>query len=221
MGTRGVYGFRFEDEDKVTYTQFDSYPTYLGQKMMNFVLSMTPKKMVNLFKKIKMYDEEQKPTEKDLEYFLDMWDYVKANDEDTYNINETFLQDNRHKEELYALLRPLQLNLDLLQKFPAMIDSQRFLGDSLFCEWAYIVNLDEGKLECYKGFNKDGTEDIKYRGRYVNMFEPHISYDDTIYYGVEKIGDLHFDPKKEIGYDKDLTKIKDIESFCEGIGFGV
>lgn len=33
-------------------------------------------------------------------------------------------------------------------------DYLEFLYDSLFCEWAYIVNLDTKKLEIYKGFNK-------------------------------------------------------------------
>ena len=30
-----------------------------------------------------------------------------------------------------------------------------FARESLFCEWAYIINLDIGVLEIYKGFNKN------------------------------------------------------------------
>ena len=33
-----------------------------------------------------------------------------------------------------------------------MIDSRNFLKNSLFCEWAYIINLTEKQLEVYKGF---------------------------------------------------------------------
>lgn len=29
-----------------------------------------------------------------------------------------------------------------------------FAGDSLFCEWAYVVDLDKATLEVFKGFNK-------------------------------------------------------------------
>ena len=30
-----------------------------------------------------------------------------------------------------------------------------FAADSLFCEWAYVIDLDTDKFEVYKGFNKE------------------------------------------------------------------
>ena len=30
-----------------------------------------------------------------------------------------------------------------------------FAADSLFCEWAYVIDLDINKFEIYKGFNKE------------------------------------------------------------------
>ena len=55
-----------------------------------------------------------------------------------------------------------------------------FLYDSLFCEYAYIINLDECVLEFYKGFNKNP----KANGRYANNT---IYRDENSYYGVALI----------------------------------
>lgn len=51
-----------------------------------------------------------------------------------------------------------------------------FLKDSLFCEYAYIINLTTNSLEYYEGFNKNP----KASGRYASF----TVYDDKKYYGV-------------------------------------
>ena len=43
-----------------------------------------------------------------------------------------------------------------------MIDSSDFIKDSLFCEYAYIVNLDSGMLEFWKGFQKEPDPGNRY-----------------------------------------------------------
>jgi len=88
------------------------------------------------------------------------------------------------KEEVYAALTAVGspdgwLNLDQGRKFDelcpylsrnhgagildmvmeatddvAISNSIDFAGDSLFCEWAYVIELDKLMLEAYKGFNK-------------------------------------------------------------------
>ena len=69
-----------------------------------------------------------------------------------------------------------------------MIDSSGFLLDSLFCEWAYIVNLDTGKLELYRGFNKKPSD-----GRYGNILEDKPEWREAEYYGVALIGEIPFE----------------------------
>lgn len=44
-------------------------------------------------------------------------------------------------------------------------NSISFAGDSLFCEWAWLINLDTGELEVYQGFNKNPLEEgEKFKG---------------------------------------------------------
>ena len=43
-----------------------------------------------------------------------------------------------------------------------LVNEKAFAGDSLFCEWAYVLDLDKETLEIYHGFNKD-----KAKGRFA------------------------------------------------------
>ena len=61
-------------------------------------------------------------------------------------------------------------------------DRLDFLYDSLFCEYAYIINLDSGYLEFYKGFNTD----LKAEGRYAKF----KSEDDSTYFGVKLVQEI-------------------------------
>lgn len=39
-----------------------------------------------------------------------------------------------------------------------LVDSTKFAGESLFCEWAYVVDLDAMRLEVYRGFNTNNVD---------------------------------------------------------------
>lgn len=59
-------------------------------------------------------------------------------------------------------------------------DNNGFLKESLFCEYAYIINLDDKVLEIYHGFNKDPNGN----GRYANQFFKNEVKGIDQYYGV-------------------------------------
>lgn len=79
-------------------------------------------------------------------------------------------------------------------------DRLDFLYDSLFCEYAYIINLDSQTLEFYKGCNKNQNAE----GRYANI----KSDDDNEYYGVELIQEIP------------LSEINDYETYEDNTGTG-
>lgn len=68
-------------------------------------------------------------------------------------------------------------------------DYKDFLKDSLFCEYAYIINLDSGMLEFYTGFNKDPNAP----GRYAKF----STDEHNRYFGVRLEKELFLDDCSE------------------------
>jgi len=63
--------------------------------------------------------------------------------------------------------------LDMVVKFEGKIDvvlDLEFAYEGLFCEWAYLINLDNDTLEVYKGFTK--KEDVITEGRWLTKDIP-------------------------------------------------
>lgn len=140
MGTRGCYGFYKNGITKATYNHFDSYPSVLGESILDFVGNTSLKNMNNIFDKIELVREDSIPTIEQIENCQDFTD-LSVSSQNIINF--------------YCLLRKAQGDLNAYKTdLKYMIDSKEFLGNSLFCEYAYIINLDKNVLEFYKGFNK-------------------------------------------------------------------
>jgi hypothetical protein len=154
MGTRGAFGYvgtvEGEELTKVTYNHWDSYPSVLGCKIVNYIKGKSFDDMRKDFSKIQLVSEEDTPAKEQVE---------------ECSLAETTNTDvgGQSEEDWYCLLRGAQGDLDKHANVGYMIDSQVFLYDSLFCEWAYILNMDTKELEIYRGFQKDKN---KVKGRY-------------------------------------------------------
>ena len=104
-------------------------------------------------------------------------------------------------------------------------DNEAFLYDSLFCEYAYIINLDTGNLEFYKGFNTNP----KGKGRYVKLGK-HVCEPFTIvnskgektkvkkktYYGVNLKKEIPLENIKEYSIkNNSFVKRRNYEKACK------
>ena len=150
MGTRGLYGFRFNGQEKFTYNHFDSYPGYLGSNMAEFCESTPVEQMKDIFQRIILVKEDSKPTPEQIEACRAFT-----------NLGVSTGSEN----DWYCLLRELQGEPDKLKEIPgdiAMIDNQSFIKDSLFCEYAYIVDLNKEVLEFWIGFQHEPWEENPY-----------------------------------------------------------
>jgi len=169
MGTRGSLGFIRNGQHKVTYNHFDSYPSELGKNVIEYLENRNrDSALLNAdFDAIQMVDENDKPTtvQKQL-----------CKDAGWYDGNVATQSD----EDWYCLLRKAQGLLGAYSEVGFMAEGRSFLEDSLFCEYAYIVNLDTSQLEFYVGFEKG-----ELNGRYADVKRTEQGYG-----GVNLIGEF-------------------------------
>lgn len=83
-----------------------------------------------------------------------------------------------------------------------LCNSIEFATNSLFCEWAYLINIDDNTLEVYKGFNKEKLpENDRFKYLEKNM------KDTYSYYPIKKIKTYKLD--KLPSEDKFLKDLKE------------
>ena len=154
MGTRGLYGLRKDGIDKVTYNHWDSYPDVLGFNVSEFCANTSFENLVKIYNNIYLVNEGSTPTSEQRDWCVQCG---------LYNENVS----TRSEEDWYCLLRNIQGDLERLKELALngkayMIDNQSFIRDSLFCEYAYIINLDTKMLEFWTGFQKTPQEGNRY-----------------------------------------------------------
>jgi len=155
MGTRGCFGVRVNGEDKTSYNHFDSYPDGLGNDVLKDLKALLDEgghKMRSLAE-VPLLNTKTPPTEEQKKRFEPYADLT---------VSEKSLDD------WYCLTRNLQGEFRKSLELGAFPDKGGFLADSLYCEWAYLVNLDTDELEVYRGFNKDPNAP----GRYAALQAP-------------------------------------------------
>lgn len=149
MATRGIYGFRINETDKLAYNHADSYPNQLGTNLLSELHSVEDWAAVEeRIRTLASVHESRK---------------IGLNDE----IFRTELR--RHYSGLayrgqpadfYDLMQPLQGKLEpfLSGKLSFMATANEFIDNSLFCEWGYIVDLDQNQFQIYRGQQLNAPE---------------------------------------------------------------
>ena len=110
------------------YGQWDGYPKGQGYTVLDFL-----RKQKGNFEKFKKKLENCR----------------FCNAEDDKKIDRAYPYMNRdHGAKI--------LDMVLKSKGEVLLsDATNFSADSLFCEWAYVIDFDKNVLECYGGFNKE------------------------------------------------------------------
>lgn len=141
MGTRGVWGFVVDGQEKLTYNHFDSYPSGLGNDLLKALDGISKEDLIAKVRALRVVGENEKPTPEDVE---------KCQAAGTVDLGVS----RQSPDDWYCLLRNAQGDLAKTLKVGLMEDGSAFPSDSLFCGWGYVFDLDNGKLEVYRGFQE-------------------------------------------------------------------
>ena len=144
MGTRGFTGFVVGGRLIGSYNHCHSYPSGLGValavRLRDELEVGSVESMREGVKRVRLVDDVAAPSPEDVERY---WPHADLS-----------LGEERCKRECYALLRNLQGDPFAQLEAGVMTDGTDFPLHSLFCEWAYVVDLDRECLDVYEGFRK-------------------------------------------------------------------
>lgn len=170
MGTRGLTCVVKGKEFKVAnYNQWDSYPSGQGVTALNFLSTKLNLALFNeKVSKVKVLSDEARQD------MMVECGAKRGSEWITMDVSDNF------KKNFPYLHRDCGAEiLEFVQNLPeglALTSQLSFAADSLFCEWAYLIDLDKNTFEVYQGFNKDSlTSD----DRFYFLSEASKSKDDT------------------------------------------
>lgn len=143
MGTRNLTAVQLDGEYKVAqYGQWDGYPSGQGATVLEFLKGIKGKR------KRKEFETKLRASSFATSEELDEVDAIIAAEQ----IYDSWPQ----RWPAYTRDTGAKI-LQLIMNSPPGIklkNSIEFAADSLFCEFAYVIDLDKNVLEVYKGWNK-------------------------------------------------------------------
>lgn len=144
MGTRGLTGFVLDKKVRMGYQQYDSYPSGVGAVVLDFAKNLedSTDERFNAacaaVARLVVVDDQTQPTAEQIGLLADRG-ILEAE-----NVSSG--------SDWYAWLRSTQGDPQLILNSGFITDSVSFANDSLFCEYAYLIDLDTRTFEAYIGF---------------------------------------------------------------------
>lgn len=144
MGTRHLIAIIVGGEYKVAqYGQWDGYPEGQGAAIIDFFGKRTVSELEEAAKNSKLLSDDEFQSK-----YCHLDDDIFG-DEKVYHYNSD-IPKHMNRDVGSGILKYLVDNPKGLE----LQNELNFAGDSLFCEWVYVIDLDKYRLEIYQGFNK-------------------------------------------------------------------
>jgi len=130
------------------YGQWDGYPERAGTHILNFLKEVDMEVFKRKLTLLRFTtDEDNKVVDDFLKEIKSKDGWMNTEQSKLYKNEFPLLSRDVGSVILEAIVEAEHTNF--------ITHSLDFAEDSLFCEWVYIIDLDKGKLEVYKGFNTD------------------------------------------------------------------
>lgn len=178
MGTRGLTAVQLDGEYKVAqYGQWDHYPDGQGATIAKFLDDILSVQTTDLFEgsRLDIFREKIAQVQELTEEECEAVNAELAKGGKSLRNDWPELSRDTGGEILALIYNsddPVKLVRDI-----------SFAADSLFCEYAYVVDLDKGTFEIFKGFNDEIP--LVEGDRFFGLeSKDDVSYRTTKYYGV-------------------------------------
>lgn len=155
MGTRHLISVVLDGEYKIAqYGQWDGYPSGQGQAIVDFLLDNFDREAFKRqLAKCRFLDREGKDKAFVESYSANAPEWSSEPDKRT-DEQKRWWKTYMSRDLGASILKAVAESQDdeiLLD------DHSSFAGESLFCEWAYVIDLDKDVLEVYEGFQKQSV----------------------------------------------------------------
>lgn len=147
MGTRNLTAVYLDGEYKIAqYGQWDGYPEGQGLTALEFLRSMDEAQFKQALRNSSYIEAGE---------LRCLWQRYGADDNGMVSMDDA----DRMKKDYPQFSRDTGAGiLQMVQNHPEGLklhDSIGFAADGLFCEWAWVIDLDKRTFEGYRGFGND------------------------------------------------------------------
>lgn len=148
MGTRHLTAVKINGEYKIAqYGQWDGYPSGQGQTAVKFLRSETNREKLKKMLKHCVWASQEEVSAKLKELGIGEW--MTMEEAEKYHAAFPFMSRD-HGAGILSMVAKAHKDFRPIK----LTNSLEFAADSLYCEWAYVVDFDTNTFEVYKGFNE-------------------------------------------------------------------
>lgn len=200
MGTRSLTAVVLNGKYKVAqYAQYDGYPSGQGAEALEFVQAISNtdirpdirEKFVAALEKVCFLSDDEIVKEQAQLGIKGQW------------LTEEMARVFHRRFPFFSREHGAKILQMIFESDAEKIELQNsidFALDSLFCEWAYVIDLDKNTFEVYKGFQRDTIPETD---RFFESGYCKTSNSDTKYYPVRMVVSWSFE---DLPSEKDFIR---------------